>query len=294
MDYAGFYINLDRSTERRAAMEVEFAKYGLGEHYSRAPGVEGNALNLPNPHKLGNGELGCFTAHYLALKRNADLGRHLHIVEDDTIFSSQTQAAIEWALRHKRPEDWDIIFLETSVRADNETYKLYRLLHDRLVKRDKTGAIRNVLFTMIDMKSMAYSGLTSYLVNQASIPKLLELYEQGMARGLELPVDLFWRNNGWRQKVKIFSVFPFATSIDIESCLNSLIDETPVDMLSSLTRLLGRHAFFVGCDREKYQEYLKRLPLPPEGDWLADVLSRLLAFTLTETYQMQASDARQT
>jgi GR25 family glycosyltransferase involved in LPS biosynthesis len=68
MSYSGFYINLDRSRERRADVEAQLAQHKLAHAYTRFKAADGNALDLPNPH-LKNGEMGCFTSHYLLLKK---------------------------------------------------------------------------------------------------------------------------------------------------------------------------------------------------------------------------------
>src|SRR5258708_15667754 len=85
--YRGFYINLDRSPERRGEVEAQLKRFGLEHRYRRFPAADGNVLNVPNP-RLTNAEIGCFTSHYLVLKENLDSRTHLHIVEDDVVFST--------------------------------------------------------------------------------------------------------------------------------------------------------------------------------------------------------------
>ena len=51
MSCAGFYINLDRATDRRKEMEAQLAKFGLADRYQRFSASDGNSLNFPNPHR---------------------------------------------------------------------------------------------------------------------------------------------------------------------------------------------------------------------------------------------------
>ena len=53
MSVIGFYINLDRSPDRRAHMETELARHNLQDRYNRFAGTDGNVLGLPNPNPLG-------------------------------------------------------------------------------------------------------------------------------------------------------------------------------------------------------------------------------------------------
>ena len=56
-DYAGFFINLDRSVQRRAETEAELARRDLSLRYRRFAAAEGNMLRAPNPHNLSDGVL---------------------------------------------------------------------------------------------------------------------------------------------------------------------------------------------------------------------------------------------
>ena len=45
--YHGLYINLDRSTARRDAMEKQLDRLGLSPFYARFPAIDGASLNSP-------------------------------------------------------------------------------------------------------------------------------------------------------------------------------------------------------------------------------------------------------
>jgi hypothetical protein len=55
--YHGLYINLDRSTARRDAMETQLDRLGLSSLYARFPAIDGASLNSPRS-EIGKGEAG--------------------------------------------------------------------------------------------------------------------------------------------------------------------------------------------------------------------------------------------
>src|ERR1700733_16232186 len=129
MDYRGFYINLDRRPDRRAEMEAELARYNLKEAYKRFSAADGNSLRGPNPH-LKEGEMGCFTSHYLLLKENLGQTKPLHVIEDDVVFASCTGQAIRWAIEQGHLAKYDIIYTDIFVPLLNDAYKVYKKFYD--------------------------------------------------------------------------------------------------------------------------------------------------------------------
>src|SRR5215467_4599783 len=103
MSYVGYYLNLDRSPERRAEIEAQLVRHGLSVRYQRFPATEGNGLAFPNPH-LTDGQIGCFTSHYRVLDANVHSRSYIHIVEDDVVFSKYTNPVITDILSKKYME----------------------------------------------------------------------------------------------------------------------------------------------------------------------------------------------
>ena len=114
MDYAGVYINLDRSTERRAAMEAQIAQHGLTGVYRRFSGADGNILGVSTTLTT-TGEIGCFTSHYLVCRDHVDCAKHLHVVEDDTIFAGIMGRTIKAVISSAFMEQYDILFLDSMI-----------------------------------------------------------------------------------------------------------------------------------------------------------------------------------
>ena len=104
-----YYINLDRSPERRSHMEATFAKAGLDA--TRISGVDGFAMSEEerrrwNPPGRGRlqlpGEIGCFLSHRRAWEEFlATDAPHAVIMEDDAVLSSHAGEVLrrlpEWS-----------------------------------------------------------------------------------------------------------------------------------------------------------------------------------------------------
>ncbi len=283
MDYAGFYINLDRSIARRGEIEAELKRCGLSRKYRRFPAAEGNALHFPNP-VLKDGEMGCFTSHYLLLKENLGQPLHLHIVEDDVLFAKSAGSVIENALASGFLSNYDLLYTDTYIAIKNHLYKDYKDLYDTNVARDKTGALTRLVFSVIEMKENMFASTSSFLVNQKSIRKLHDLYAGELSKGPELPLDLFIRKQASEGTLKVGCLFPFATSVKLEHTLSTTIDSR-YDQLSVLAATIARQSFFIDCDWGECLEYAKKkLPLP-HNDIHLQVLMHILGFSLTGRYE---------
>src|SRR6202012_6264356 len=86
---AGGYINMDRSVERRQALEPQSAAYGCADRYTRFAAVDGQLLDRSRS-SLTAGECGCFESHYRCIKESMGEDQHLHILEDDVVFGPRT------------------------------------------------------------------------------------------------------------------------------------------------------------------------------------------------------------
>lgn len=109
-----YYINLDRSKDRREAMEKKFS------NLKRIEGVDGKKLNVPNEIlkkcKMNLGEIGCLQSHLKAIKTAYDNGdEEALIMEDDIMidFINKWEKNIEEIVRDK-PNDAECIILHCS------------------------------------------------------------------------------------------------------------------------------------------------------------------------------------
>src|SRR5579862_7677610 len=136
VSYIGIYINLDRSTERRAAIEAELVRHGLGDRYRRFKAADGNSLGLQTP--LTDSEVGCLTSHYLAVKDHRDCMQHLHVVEVDVVFSRLTEKMIRHVVSSSLIDRYDIVFLDSVIDPLQEglPFREYKELYDKCIVRD--------------------------------------------------------------------------------------------------------------------------------------------------------------
>jgi len=135
-----WYINMDKSTERRAYMQKEIRKLGAKIPFYRWPGVNGHALSekdfnqLEIPawsrpeftvearQKIRKGELGCYLSHLTLLKYLTTLSAEPHkghlILEDDIQIEHGFMEKVKRAFRHV-PADWDIVTFGITERGKN-------------------------------------------------------------------------------------------------------------------------------------------------------------------------------
>jgi GR25 family glycosyltransferase involved in LPS biosynthesis len=247
--YTGAYINLDRSSDRRAQVEAEIAAFGLGDRYQRFAAAAGNALAFPNP-RLSDGEIGCFTSHLLLLKQALGSDAHVHVVEDDALFSRFTASMIESLAVSEAIDDYDIVFTDSTVTPTRADYEQFHALYDACVERDAAGNVTRVHPRVVDY----YVGATtSYIVNRRAIPKLVDLFTRELENGATMPIDLFIRKAAREGRLRVGSLFPFATSLRIENVLNNTIAGRRNNLLSRIAVCLGRISFFAECDHRALQ-----------------------------------------
>jgi GR25 family glycosyltransferase involved in LPS biosynthesis len=284
MNYAGFYINLDRRSDRRREIETELEHHGLRDAYRRFSAVEGNGLQLSNPHLI-DGEMGCFASHYKLLKENIDQDRVLHIIEDDVLFAGVAAKVISGVIDQDLFAGCDIVFTDVFIPTGNATYKAYKKFYDGAVKRDGTGRVTSHTFSVIDLKGLPFGATSSYLVNKKSIRKLHDLYEREISGEPRQPIDLFIRRMCEDGVLKVGCLFPFVTSIRLDQNIETDIIRSYHGM-SCLAANIARYSFFIDADFGKCRDYLdKYLPLPPDSDEQAKILNHILAFSLTDGYR---------
>ncbi|MDR3424072.1 MAG: glycosyltransferase family 25 protein [Alphaproteobacteria bacterium] len=284
-DYAGFFINLDHNTHRRAETETELARHNLTSRYQRFAAAEGNALNAPNPHNLSDGVLGCFTSHYLLLKQNLDAGKHLHVIEDEVLFASCAERVISWVIASGFLDSFDIVFTDISVPLRNEVYKMYKTAYDKAVARDASGKIISVNFDVLNVCNRPYASTSSFLVNKRSIGKLCGILESELMRGTGNPIDLIIRDKNRQGALRVGCIFPFVTSVRLDNSFASTIDPRP-DREPELAVDIARQLFFIESDWSQCQAYLDRYaPKPQTEDKLSSMLGQLLTYSLSDKYR---------
>ena len=275
----GYYINLDRSPERRRRTETELARYGLAAHYQRFPAVDGRLLKRSSP--VGPGEVGIFRSHLDVLHRVAASDRPAHVIEDDVIFSDLTVPSIDAAVRGVLLRRFDILFHETYVGVTIASIRKYHQTYERATRDGPIVSAEQL--QILDLGPSYQGGATSYVIAPRSAGRLAALMEAEWARGPTVPVDSFIKSEAEAGRLRVGCVFPFVTTVDLES---SWISDADRDELQGrpLLELLIRYAFFVRRDipaaRPVLDRVLGQLPAPEKSDAI-ELCSRIVEYYLT-------------
>lgn len=137
-----YYINLERSKDRREAMEKRFA------NLKRVEGVDGRNLNIPKEIlsrcKMNVFQIGCLQSHLKAIKTAYDNGdKEALIMEDDICadYFKRWEKSIQQIVNNK-PEDAECIQLHCSMKS--EMRKMLKMDNDyslwkKSYRRNSTG-----------------------------------------------------------------------------------------------------------------------------------------------------------
>lgn len=177
-----YYINLDRSIERKESIEKEFRLYGI-VNYERVSACDGKNMEkkkegkfgdikfkAPNDRNTSMRELATTCSHIKAIKRAYDNGDELAIImEDDNKFTLMPY----WdkglkELINELPNDWEIFKL-ISCFEENFIYlkKFFdidisdKFKNQKIVKRNKNN-----------------SSAVCYVINKKGMRKMLNLFYQ--------------------------------------------------------------------------------------------------------------------
>lgn len=123
-----YYINLDKSEDRKSFMEDQFKKYNITD-YKRVAGVLGSSLPskkrgtyqeisyVNHDARKTKAEIGCTLAHLKAIKQSYNDGHEMVLIlEDDTVLDLVPFWDITSlrSLSEDAPDDWEILQLHTA------------------------------------------------------------------------------------------------------------------------------------------------------------------------------------
>jgi GR25 family glycosyltransferase involved in LPS biosynthesis len=285
-DYIGFYINLDRSPQRRAEIETQLERLQLLSEYSRFPAADGNTLNLEKS-PLRAGEIGCFISHCRLLEKNLNQTQHLHVMEDHVILARDMKPTLQRLLDAGLLNNFDIVFTDTSFWFDLFQMRGCKRFLDNNAEKDTDGRIISVKkYTVIDLRTIYFSSTSSYFVHKNAISKLHKLLHKEMKHGPRKPIDIFIRDKVHEGEIRAGCIFPFITSIRLDHFFNTTIPGRYECDLSVVALLLIRHSFFTECDWTKCNQLLEDyFPRPVGQDMHQALLSRLFDFVLSERFK---------
>lgn len=275
VSWDGYYINLDRSPDRRERIKSQLRSVGIEGFYRRFEAVDGKLLDRQTP--LRPGEVGIFRSHLDLLRRIASSGRVAHVLEDDAVLCDLTVPAIEHVLRSTGGR-FDILFTDMLV-----PYWSLADYYPMLIVALRDGPITNVKqLAPLDLATR-YMGCTgSYVVTPTGAARAAAVLQRAWDEGPTAPVDLVLRPALRNGILHGNCIFPFVTTADLPTSSDTLSGRDGEEL--HVVHQLIRYVFFVRSDIDRdARGILKRLQaaLPPSGrDDALEFLSELQRFML--------------
>lgn len=232
MTFAGLYINLDRSADRRERLELTLSRLGLGSLYRRLPATDGNVCGALPP--LNAGEHGCYLSHLRALEAAAKSGAVTHIIEDDAILSPRIDAVISAATGAGLFDRFDMVFLDFSIPYGVDLWRQYR------------QAIKPGELSILDISKSGFAAMASYAVSPRGAQRVRELCASAL-RESPHPIDLLVRDEANRGNLRAGALFPFPTTVHLGDAYRSTIRVSDTANFHLAMNVL-RYSFFVHAD----------------------------------------------
>jgi GR25 family glycosyltransferase involved in LPS biosynthesis len=280
-DYIGFYINLDRSARRRAAIEGQLAALGVAKEYSRFEAIEGQTVGGP-AGKLSSGALGCFASHAGALRRGIAARAHVHVLEDDVLLSPELAPALRNMCAQPVLEEYDILYTDVFVPVNSHAIMVYERERRHMVRVDpQTGAETYRGVRLVELRGQPWASLSSYVVAARSVERVAELLDNELRAGPSVPVDLFVRELINAGRLRAACTIPFLTSLDLHLDLESTVrSSSGAEQRSRLASSLVRHAFYVRPDWRAVEEMVQQHIPQSSVTRRSVLLARMLDFQI--------------
>jgi len=172
-----YYINLDRSIDRRENIEYMCQRHGINPE--RFPAVDGKLLDLDDPkyqqalkkikwwflieNRKNVGHFGCYLSHMSIFEKFLQTDKqYCFILEDDAeIITSNLKEGIMKNMKNL-PSDWDILLLGYEVNGGPNGYKEVR-------EGNKDTKLKNGLLNL-----KYFTGTHAYILTRNCIKKLIE------------------------------------------------------------------------------------------------------------------------
>jgi len=256
--YEGFYINLDRDTNKRSSLENNLKLAGLLDRYKRYEAIDGHQMLQHFHSSLSPGEIGCWLSHLELLHSCIGKNRHLHIVEDDAVLHKDI-GNVFIDISQNLPT-WDLLFSDFFISSDLCSFNV---LHNAIRDYRKTGKV-----TVISLQTIPFAGTSSYFVNKHSIRKVFK--HIATCCDENMPLDLKYRLLAHEGKLCAYAVIPFFSKISRNSA--SSIREHD---LFRYAFDLYRESFYADAELEKLEADF-RATLPTEIDTHQTIYLKLM------------------
>ena len=144
------------------------------------------------------------STHEALLRACRSADRHLHVIEDDTIFARSAGRTFDVVLRQADDQlNWDLLFTEIFVPFSVPVFR-------QLAEKIDVHA-RSKRYALLDLAGIGFAGATSFFINQKAIGKYAALIAGKWSLGA--PIDLFIRQLVHDGVLRAYVTVPFITSI---------------------------------------------------------------------------------
>lgn len=254
----GLYINLARSTERRALCEQQLSQANLVDTYRRLEAVDGSLMqHQPSPSKLSPAKIGCWLSHIAALEQACQHSGHTHILEDDFQLTDAFNGFIDNLAQYTAAlDDWDIIFTDVDLAGMFNVTAMKTLI-------DSVNALTvKDTIELKDAQPLYAAANSSYIVNGAHRQKVYDLMKEGLAS--KLPNDLWLRKLIRDGKIKAYVTLPFVTTVNAafndSTILGNIGSNNPSILFATLFRKSLAHGASTGELLEQFRKQLGKMP----------------------------------
>ena len=199
MNFATYLINLDRATERLAAMETQLKQLELP--YTRIPAVLGNTLeepidgfderayNIRTGKQRNLGEIGCYFSHLKVMEAFLETAAdHALVLEDDAVLPKELISLLESSLPHQ--DTWDLLRLSSS---RNGKFRVITQLDETYQLAINTRVLKNT---------------AAYMVNRRAAKSILT-HLRPMKRPYDVALD-----RDWSMGIRTGCITPFPVQLD--------------------------------------------------------------------------------
>ena len=209
-----FFINLDRLTQRREALERSFVAAAPPTWtLQRVTAIDAEAIRENKIEgTLGPAEKACYLSHAKLIEVNLGGDEPIFILEDDAVFGRKTCHIVDLALKNEAQKlDWDLIYTDVGVTSVG-------VMADLVRRKRRLAAQKQV--EVISLKTLPFFAATAYIVNPKSLSKLHRLLSGSTA--INIPYDLMLRKLVQEGRLNAYVLFPFLTSVSDHADASSI------------------------------------------------------------------------
>jgi hypothetical protein len=138
------------------------------------------------------------------------------------------------------------------------------------------AAAPNVQFSLLNLKDSNFGGTNSYVINPASVAKVANLLDGELVTGPSTSIDMVYRREVQRGRLKAGVIFPFLTRIHLDLATQTTIGAREFDPAYSLASDLLRLCFYVDLDPAEVRRALAPLKAPSANDRQLDFIADIV------------------